>query len=243
MNYEPLRITFDMLSPVALPLKKQPYPMHLDSLVIGLMTASRKEIFDTINKDKYAPGQNPDVPLRVCGERSPVYCASVAMASDIHRGNYEICKKPPTDEEIRMFRPKENAVYKPAGEGSGIHRAWQEEVQTVLPTQLVFECQGDKAALWDILTQVRRIGVFRRVGLGEVINIHIDPIDDQMAGLLFGDQPARMLPVIDWPEGERNQWNKVAAGVRAPYWHPANRELCWAPPVDTTIPNISVVDL
>ena len=131
---EPLRITFDMITPVALPLKKQPYPMHLDSLVIGILTGIKKEIFENIHKDKYAPGQNPDIPLAVSGEKSPIYCASVAMTSkDIQRGQYGITKKPPTDEEMRMYRPQENATYKQAGEGSGIHRAWMEEVQTVFP--------------------------------------------------------------------------------------------------------------
>jgi len=234
-----------MITPVALPLKKQPYPMHLDSLVIGILTGIRKEIFTTIHKDKYAPGQNPDVPLAVNGTKSPIYCASVAMINnnDLQRGWYGITKKPPTAEEMRMYRPKKNATYKQAGEDSGAHRAWMEEVQTVFPQKIIFECQGDKQALWDILINVRRIGVFRRVGMGEVIDIHIESIDNPQAGLIYNGQPARMLPVVDWPEGEQKQWHKISAGVRAPYWHPANKEICWAPPVDTTIPNFSVVDL
>ena len=244
MNYEPLRITFDMTTPIALPLKKQPYPMHLDSLVIGILTGLRKEIFESIHNNKYAPGKNSDVPLAVSGTESPIYCASVAMTvKDVQRNWYGITKKPPTEEEMRMYRPQENATYKQAGEGSGIHRAWMEEVQTVFPHQIIFECQGDKQALWDILTNVRRIGVLRRAGMGEVINMNIESIGNPQAGLIYNEQPARMLPVVDWPEGEQKQWHKIAAGVRAPYWHPANREICWAPPVDTTIPNFSVVDL
>lgn len=243
MTYEPLRITFDMLTPVALPLRKKPYPMHFDSLVIGIMTNLKKEIFESINKDKYAPGQNPEVPLAVYGEKSPIYCASVAMIrEDAQRGNYGITKKPPIEEEIRMFWKSENATFKQAGNSGGKHRAWMEEVQTVFPPQIIFECQGNKEALWEIITQVRRIGVSRRVGLGEVLDMRIESIDTPEAGLIYNEQPARMIPVADWPEGSKD-WTKAVAAVRAPYWHPVNKELCWVPPVDTTIPNITVVDL
>jgi len=237
MNFEPLRITFDMQTPIALPLKRQPYPIHLDSLLIGILTASKKEIFENIHKDKYAPGLSEEVPLAVYGDKSPIYCASVAMAAEMQRGKYEITKKLLSPEEIRMYKSKEDDVY-PSKDNR--YRQWLEEVITLCPKQIIFECQGDRKAIMDLLSQVRRIGVFRRVGMGEVINIHINQISNPDAGLIYNDQPARMLPVADWPD---KPWRKTYAAVRAPYWYPGNKELCWAPPVETTVPNITVVDL
>ncbi|WP_054692417.1 hypothetical protein [Syntrophomonas palmitatica] len=238
--FESLKITFDMFTPVAFPLKKQAYPIHLDALIISLMTSSKKQFY-TPENDFYAPGNNNEVPLAVYGDKSPVYCASVAMAEEFKIGTYGITKKPPRAEEMKLFK-KGSSSFNPEGDGAGIHRAWAETVPTVHPTQIWFECQGIKEELWKILTKVRRIGVFRRVGLGEVANIHIEPCENTMAGLIYNDQPARMLPVADWPQGEQKKWNKVVAATKAPYWFPGNKELCWAPPTETTIPNISVVD-
>jgi hypothetical protein len=218
-----LKITFDMLTPVAFPLKKQPYPIHLDALVIGIMTASNKKMFEPSKNHLYAPGQNPDVPLAVCGDKSPVYCASVAMIpKDSQTDIFSICKKPHNLRSEKESRP------------------WLETTSTILPIQIIFECQGDKSELESILAKVRRIGPFRRVGLGEVANIYIEESDNPMAGLTYNGSPARMLPVIDWPQ--QNNWRKIMAATKAPYWYPGNREFCWSPPIETTIPNMSVID-
>jgi len=42
--------------------------------------------------------------------------------------------------------------------------------------------------------------------------MHIEPVNNPYAGLIYDDQPARMLPVADWPD---KPWRKIYAAVRA----------------------------
>lgn len=258
MNFEPLEVLIRVITPIVAPLRKQPMPMHLDSLIIGLMTSKEKRIYpadDLHFDDPYAPENAAitRVPLAVTGTTRKIYqCSAAFMDSDhspIHE-DYGFIKKPPGPEIYQLEadnskrKSKSAVLFKPAGDSAGSKRAWLETVKGIIPGNYIrFTCVGDAASLEECLSDLRRIGYMRRVGLGEVAGINIRPMpsaDPSTHGLLTeDDQPARMLPYEDWKEyGEKYNWFLGTSSTRAPYWAPKNRELCWYPPVERLIPPV-----
>jgi CRISPR type IV-associated protein Csf3 len=249
-DFEPLEIKIKILSPIVAPLRRQPHPLHLDALVISIMTARNKHHFpllsgDTDYEDPYAPenGHKQGVPFAVCGNNSPIYQASVAFADgDIAFDDYNWIKKAPDVSMQQLLGTKKrNPRYNQGGESSGKERAWMESMKGVLPAEIIFECVGDKQALTNILKDVRGLGVMRRIGLGEILAISITKSEKSIedCGFIRDGQPARELPCCDWPE--QKGWNAVAATTRPPYWNPHNTEISWCPPLELTVPGMALV--
>lgn len=234
MIFEPLRIEIRLSTPVALPYSKQPHPLHFDALLIALMAEGK--VFQP-DQNIYAPGTG-EVPLQVHPGKSPVYCASVGFSDQIHTDYYAITKKPPDfcEWEHIISTSHKKIEFAPGGAGSGKFRAWKEESKLAISKTIVFECIGDGEMIDTILHQkLRRIGFLRRAGMGNVCDIIVSESENPNAGLLTSDnRPARNLPVVDW-EGNPD-WLKIHAAVRAPYWYPGNKELCWSPVSEKTIP-------
>lgn len=234
MFFEPLQIKFELSTPIAIAYRKQPHPIHLDALIIALMTNGKVAQVPTTGTswedDPYAPGTGI-VPLQVHQGESPVYCASIGFPKHITWGKTGIVKKPPEhymQKHISSF--KRSKSFRPSGESSGKYRAWSETMDIASVDSLIFECIGDGEVIDDLLRQqLRRIGFLRRAGYGNVHNFEVTESDNPNAGLLTPDGlPARNLPAVDW--GEQPGWhNMVYAATKAPYWYPGNKEICWSP--------------
>lgn len=243
-KFQPLIVRITVLTGILVPLRRQPYPIHFDALVISLLAARNKQgiVLDyDPAKDPYAPGGRlaGTVPLAASGSKSPVYQASVAFVGKASSGWHSWIKRPPTQD---MYEP--NQTFSPSGDGSGPRRGWLEAQEAVYPLRLSFFCVGDKDALEDILADLRGVGVMRRSGLGEVVRCDVIAPSNLPAdfaancGLIWDGLPARELPLADWPEGmpATAGWTWGVAAVRPPYWVPHNKERCWLPPDDMTAP-------
>lgn len=204
------------------------YPLHLDAIVISALAWRQGSVgvwtgeFDPAD-DPYAPGRNPGVPLAVA-ERNGVrvYQASAALVPD-------------RAFPLRVFRsPVLKRSPDPGASGAdGWKKAYLEGRFCMWVPRLEFWCVGDPAGLREVLAGVRAIGSGRNAGFGQVARTEVQPAAgaDPATWGVFDRQgrPVRMVPVAFCPEGEGRGWRKVAAAARPPYWHPANRELCWAP--------------
>lgn len=250
MHLEPLEIKISVLAPVVSPLRRQPHPLHLDAMLISVMTSRIKAAFPNLVSDatydtSYHPenGHKQGVPLAVCGDKRPIYQSSVAFISgEPIYTEYNWIKKPVSADLIKTFiGDKKQATFKPSGESSGTYRGWMESMPGVMPSVIKFECVGNKEVITDLLADVRGIGVMRRIGLGEVLAYSVDPInkDPATCGLILDDQPARELPCVDWPDGDKYGWSAVSAAYRPPYWNPRNKDICWCPSLELTVPGLA----
>lgn len=231
----PLEVKIEILTPVGSPLRRQAHPVHLDSLLIALMTIREKRKFDPESPDPFAPGTGK-VPLAVVGNKVPIYQSSVGYPGGnlpAEYGYFSFVKKPPNVELqiLKARKPEKTKYYQSPSAGQG--KGWMESIPVVHPGRyLGFQCVGDKDAITEILDGLQSIGVMRRVGLGEVIKVSVvetDPADPSTWGLLDNNKmPLRELPVVDWPDVSSD----CAAGNVAavpPYWYPGNNTLCWLP--------------
>ena len=92
-------------------------------------------------------------------------------------------------------------------------------------------CEGDVEAIKDLLHDARFIGKRRASGFGEIVEgqrrietgVALDGLVDE------NGKPMRPIPV-EMFTGDRSL-PIVDAAWRPPYWHPANRAPCYAPPL------------
>lgn len=245
MKFEPLIVRVVLATPWALPLKKQLYPLHLDALVVSVLAAERGSFgvwcagFDP-ERDPFAPGECPEVPLAVAERHGVrIYQASAAMPGEtmdleptelVQAG---LLKRAPHLEFLRGGRRLEPVRERDTGWGKGLC----EERLSLFAPEVLFHCVGDAAELASLLSAVRALGSGRNAGFGQVARVEVLPArdaDPATWGILDGKgRPVRCVPVGFWPEGEALGWRRVCAAAKPPYWHPARREMCWAPKVFT----------
>ena len=241
MYFEPLKIELTLSTPIVMPYRKQAHPLHFDALIIALMTEGQKPDVPVTgtkwDEDPYAPGTGI-VPLKVYQGASPVYYASVGFAENIIWRETSIIKKPPEPHlwQHIIATSKEKITFKINGDSTGVYRAWSETADIAVIQKLNFECVGDGEIIDELLHKnLRRIGFLRRLGFGNISNVSVTGSDNDHAGLITqAGYPARNLPVVDW-QGQTD-WLKINAAVRAPYWYPGNKEVCWSPMSDYPIP-------
>lgn len=86
---------------------------------------------------------------------------------------------------------------------------------------------GDMAAVLNVVHDVQFIGKRRGSGFGEVERWEAEP--GELDGLVgFLGEPLRPIPFDRWTSG--GDYPAIEAAWRAPYWNPANRTKCIAPP-------------
>jgi len=248
MYMEPLEILFRLFTPLAAPLRKQAYPVHLDALLIAIMSAREGRKYDPCEDDPYAPGTGR-VPLAVAGSKRPVYQASVGLVSgrQTEGSRYAFTRRAPSPELVlaRETRSRKGATYTTSA-SSGWRKAWSEAVATVTVAPTVaFRCVGNIDAVRSLLDRVAALGPFRRCGLGEVVEVTVRAVDADPAtwGLVNEEGvPMRELPVEDWPQPMSPGWIQGVAAARPPYWYPGNREVCWLPdPFAVAVPHALVL--
>lgn len=248
--YEPLLVTLEVRTPVALSRGRLAFPFHFDSLVVALLARRRKKGADLYVgdydplKDPFAPGASSEVPLAVAGRRSPVYQASAAFwaGGNAHPVSIYCLKSAPGVSVLASGYGRRRYEVLLSGSDDSSRGGWanaqMKEMVGILPAgEISFWCVGDREALTDLLSDLAGIGVCKQIGYGEVLAVKVRPepgADPKTTGLVVkvkgkGVVPVRMLPVVDWPDGEKYGWKMAAACVRPPYWHPENKEFCWVP--------------
>ncbi|SMB96091.1 CRISPR type IV/AFERR-associated protein Csf3 [Thermanaeromonas toyohensis ToBE] len=231
----PLVIDMYLASPLALPYKKPVYPLHFDSLVVAALALEQRSYyrafagdgFDPEN-DVFSPGRNPDVPLAVLEKNGiKIYCASAAIvpdASNVSALRVSWVKTAPERALIDAAKGIYDNVWKEPRPGSYL---------CLCVPRVRFFCVGDSKRLKDLLSLIRGVGVGRQAGFGQIEAVHIQPApsgaDPEAWGVLWRGTPVRYIPVGMYPDGAAKGWRRVCAAARPPYWHPAMRELCWAP--------------
>lgn len=231
------------MSPLALPIRKRAFPLHLDSLLIKVMAARRNEPFDGMISPEYQDWYAPEnvsknqVPLGVAGDARPIYMASCAIPSEFQLDTFSWTRKSPDPETYMMaasapnrknaIKNRKAALYDQGGAGAGINKGWLESTQCVVCETLSFYCTGDRDAILDLLLDVDGIGPKRNSGMGEVYLTKVREIEQDQCGLFLADgSPARVLPARDWAGKEG--WCQDRMTTRAPYYN-GMPELCWVP--------------
>jgi hypothetical protein len=248
--YEPLVVSLKVRTPVALGRGKPAFPFHFDSLVVALLARRKKKGADLYVgdydplKDPFAPGVSSEVPLAVSGRHSPVYQASAAFCAggEAHLLSVYCLKSAPGVPVLASGHGRRRYEVLLSGKDESSRGGWVntqlKEMAGFIPArEISFWCVGDREALADLLSDLVGIGACKQIGYGEVLTVKVEPVpkaDPKTTGLVMeikdvGIVPMRMLPVADWPNGEKYGWRMTAACVRPPYWHPANKEFCWEP--------------
>ena len=233
---EPLEIKVHTITPITQTPYKRKFPLHLDALLISILTRNRKQLYplDTEHfDDPYSPEKGA-LPIAVAGKEKPIYCASAAYGVVVGTDIYTYVRKPP---EIEVWGLTKHQEYRFNGEPTGKKKAVLEEMETFTLQTVCFQCIGKKAEIREILQGLNNIGVKRSVGFGEVCGIEVNPINNKYAGLVtYEKMPARALPIEDWPA--QKDWFQLQMTYKAPYWDANHITMCWSPDPDKTLPRM-----
>jgi CRISPR type IV-associated protein Csf3 len=229
---KPLKITMFLSSPLAMPVKVQPYPLMLDSIIIELMTLREGKLdYDYPENDPYAPENNTKgVPLAVGGKNKKFYLASAMEVEEKvprERAFLSFVKRTdwPEDEEIEQYA---NWNRTNIATGSGTYRNAREILPGILAPVLNFYCVGDKEAVTDILSDLTAVGVKTSIGMGKVEKVIVVESEDHSIIDRLGN-PARPIPLDEHPGNAR--WLKDYCTYKPPYWLGSNKDMCWIPPI------------
>lgn len=236
---ESLVVTVELGSPLALPWARRAYPLTLDAVVVALAAARDGRRLPPIpydpERDPYAPGRaGGRVPLAVAGERRPVYRASAAMlprnvAAWGRAGWAKRCDRDALRRWCGGPLPK-------GADARGPYRAWRGGFGVVAAPAVRFWCVGDRAGLEELLALLPALGPRRAAGFGEAIRVSVEPAAEDWSLVGPDGQPARPLPVEDWPGGAERGWRREWCACRPPYWAAANACWCWMPPPERWLP-------
>lgn len=109
----------------------------------------------------------------------------------------------------------------------GYYKAWHQPLYLLLTDRLVWYAVGDGAAVADLLADVPAVGKKTAMGYGALVDgFTVEPWPHDWSERRDG-QPMRPLPLTAAATPGHVGWY----GIRAPYWHPAQRRLCAMPTI------------
>jgi len=234
---EPLVVTLTMGGPLALPARKRPYPLILDSIVVEIVAKLNGETdcpLTTENSPYNPETGNLKIPLAVAGKNKKYYCASVMEISNKAEARaIGLTKK--TTCWLEDFSGYMVNRINPNIDG-GIYAPAVEMYRLILTPYVRFYCVGEAGALREILDCLRYtgIGVRRAVGLGEVLHVDVKPISEDYGSVSRDGSPARYIPVDEMVPGQG--WLMDYCSYRPPYWNEENKDMCWVPPLYRWMP-------
>jgi CRISPR type IV-associated protein Csf3 len=227
-----------MGGPLALPARKRPYPIMLDSVVIEIMSRLNGETDDcpfSVKDSPYVPERNEaGVPLAVAGKKKKYYCASAMEISNSAEAR-AITMTRKTACWLEEFSGYMKNRINPHID-SGVYIPAMEMYRLIVTPYVRFYCVGDATELRGILDYLRYtgLGVRRAVGLGEVLHVNIESVEKDYSVVSRDGTPARHIPVEEMPAGKG--WLKDYCSYKPPYWHEENRDMCWVPPLYRWMP-------
>lgn len=183
-------------------------PIHLDSLiawVLACFQATNRHLMRDEAPDSIA------LPLYKRGFENGqwVWCASALFPEG------------PSGETIRFFRKRLRVERIEITSGSpnltnGIYRDWNVPLPLLLTHKLVGYARGNRREVLKALRRITSLGKKRAHGLGKVVSVSVDRIDEDRSVIHEG----RTMRWVPHPTG----WRLVR--LRPPYWNCVDRVAC-----------------
>ena len=138
----------------------------------------------------------------------------------------------PSGETIRFWRKRfrQNRIELTRGSPNltnGIYRDWNNPMPLLLTHEMVAYARGNRREVLKIIRRVPYLGKKRAHGLGKVVSVEVDRIDDDRSMILDG-RTMRWMP-------DENGTRLVR--LRPPYWNNSDRVRCAeiGAPIDTVV--------
>jgi hypothetical protein len=188
--------------------------LTLDALLMAIL--GRGDVGDLIKCEADLYFASSAIPVEPTGTQHAAFVASM--------------RPDRTPEWLEVIRPNTRG-----GTDLSIGSSRQREAGNITNAYKAVVCQavewhatGDMQAVLDAVRDVRFIGKRRSSGYGEVERWEAEP--GELDGLVgFLGEPLRPIPYERWKDG--GDYPAIEAAWRAPYWNPANRTKCIAPPL------------
>ncbi|WP_374723602.1 hypothetical protein [Calidifontibacillus erzurumensis] len=244
LKMTPLQIKVFLSTPLVFPKEN----IHLDALLTNIVA---KECFGHDpdrwqNQDKHV-----EIPLPLAKTEGiyPIWKASVAFSSPLHREHQDIWVKRTYDEFAGY---KSNKIVWPAGvigpeiakplAKDGVHlekatgpanpsesggfKSYFEHRNLIVTDYLLFHAYGNKDEVTRLLTQIKGIGKKTAIGYGKVKNVEVKEVEQDYSLFTPEGKPSRLLPVEDFSPIHARM---VAAPSIPPYWSKRNLIIQYAP--------------
>lgn len=220
----PYEVKIYLNTPIAFHPQKPLYPIHFDSLLMGIKAQREGSIDFAMSGD----AKKIEIPIEMVGEKYKIYKAS-AMKIDTGKSKARREVYVSSQSWIDYARPytKFTSAINP---GSGPYRQ-KTGYRMLLETPYVVFCfDGDVNKVADLLNDLIDGGIGARtgVGYGRVRNIEIRKSNDYT--LIDADgYPARILPV-DEIKASDPRWPVDVSTYTPPYWY-GEKVMCYLPPL------------
>ena len=219
-NFEPLKITFNMQTPVML---GHPF-IHLDGLVLHLTYR------DALGDDYYClPSKKPldfssyvQPPLKKTGS---VYNASVSFFDTDTKFATTIYKRFCT-EYLDLLKTKKQKITR----GVGFFRDYMMKMIYVPSKNIYFYANADKDELERLLHHVVSLGKKTAYGFGKVKSVNVENIYSDHS-IVSNNKAMRPIPVNMLRYAE----TKILLAYKPPYWDKNNVGLCAFPQTEAKL--------
>lgn len=216
------KVTFKMLSPLAIPAGKPYRPLHLDSILI-FSKAQQIGSFD------FAPGApHISIPVKQVGEKYKIYKASAMF---INRKKSRLRREAWTStqswlDDVSRYTTIQRKVHS----GMGIYRQKAGYLLLLETPEIYFYFEGDQYEVARILEPLKSSGLGVRVPAGYGMIGAITITESKNDYTLTGPDgyPSRVIPAEEVKQADP-RWNKTFTTYSPPYWQNEVAE-CYIPP-------------
>jgi len=207
MKFKPLKIKFNLSSPVCLT-----YPfIHFDAILSHLL--ARKEMGDKhrarpskrLGKDTVLVGEKKLMPLK---QSSGVYHGSVSFFSKADPKTTTIYKRF-SDKHLDVKRVRKKKIHR----NSGVFRDYMIKLVYLPCEYVVFYACGDKKKINNLLEGLTGLGKKTAAGFGLIRDFNVNKIKDDYS-VVKNNTSSRAIPVVLC----ENPVDVVNLAWRAPYW-------------------------
>lgn len=211
MNFEPMKITIHMGSPVV----TTDY-IFLDGLVSSAVFQDRVPNYYDMPENRNELIHIP-LPLKRYGNQEPFYAASIGFSEEII-------------EDVERWRKRTDIESKKKiSIGSGKYKIYDMPIPTQYAESWIFYANGDIHEVQRLLsTHISSIGKKCSQGFGAVRSIEVSASDHDW-GVVRDGVPMRPIPTSESGEFDLDCDVEMYFAFRPPYWHSANLTECFMP--------------
>lgn len=233
MVYE---VTFEMLTPLAIPTGKPFYPMHFDSLLVKIQSQK----MGSFDYSKDAP--EVKIPLEQVGDKYKVYKASAMFIDRKHakiRREAWITSQSWLDYVNGRFATIKAAI----PSGTGPYRQKAGYILLLETPKIKFYFSGDLNKVAELLQNLKGggIGIRNSVGYGKIGKITIAKAKKDYTLVGPDGYPSRVLPAEEIKNPDP-RWDIDYTTYRPPYWWNETVK-CYVPPKHQYWPTLSPKEL
>ncbi|MGI9951398.1 hypothetical protein V3F56_03465 [Moorellaceae bacterium AZ2] len=227
-------VIIELATPLAYQSRRPLYPLCFDSLLMRLAAARTGQV------DPPAPEDfgRLVLPLAVAGKQHRFYRASAIWVDRpatirTFRWNRSMTWTDTAYSYAALSRNRNPFVVDPPA-ATGAFRQWRQSLLLVATPRVRFWFDGDRAAVEDLLSDLKHIGVRGAAGFGRVADIAIRESKGDYTIMTPDGYAARPVPVDEAPNGIKGVL--ACTSYAPPYWAPTNRALCYCPPLERWLP-------